>query len=381
MLLMFCARLPMTAMGITLTLYVVSDLGRGYGAAGLVGTATTLGSAIGAPALGRMIDRHGLRPVVAICGISSAAFWISTPYLPYSVLAVVALPAGILAVPVGSLARQMLAALVPEDQRRAAFSLDTIAVETTFMVGPPVGILVLTQVSAAAALTGIGVCFGLTAIALLVMNPPVRGGNEPAHNRADVRPPLRSWLSGKMAASLLIAVGALFTLIGTEVAMLATLRETGDVTWTGLVITLMCVASIIGGVVHGTVKRSLSQSKLMLLLGLLVIPVGLFGQPWWLLAIALIPMNLACAPTLASTTETTSRVAPPQVRGEAMGLQDSATRLGLAIGGPVVGFVIDHSAPAWGFAAAGLGGLLIASLGVLWQIRSRVPAEAEAVEV
>jgi MFS family permease len=381
MLLMFCARLPMTAMGITLTLHVVSDLGRGYGAAGLVGTATMVGSAIGAPALGRMIDRHGLRPVVAACGVSSAAFWISTPYLPYYVLVAVALPAGILAVPAGSLARQVLAALVPEDQRRAAFSLDTISVETTFMVGPSVGILVLTQVSAAAALTGIGICFGLTAIALIVMNPPVRGENEPARNRADVRPPLRSWLSGKMAASLLIAVGALFTLIGTEVALLATLRETGDVTWTGLVITLMCVASIVGGVVHGAVKRSLPQSKLMLLLGLLVIPVGLFDQPWWLLAIALIPMNIACAPTLAATTETTSRIAPPQVRGEAMGLQDSATRLGLAIGGPVVGFVIDHSAPAWGFAAAGLGGLLIASLGVLWQARGRAPAEAAAVEV
>jgi MFS family permease len=366
-------------MGITLTLHVVSDLGRGYGAAGLVGTATMLGSAIGAPALGMMIDRHGLRPVVAVCGVSSAAFWISTPHLPYYALVVVALPAGILAVPAGSLARQVLSALVPEDQRRAAFSLDTISVETTFMVGPSVGILVLTQLSAAVALTGIGVCFGLTAIALIVMNPPVRGENEPARNRADVRPPLGSWLSGKMVASLLIAVGALFTLIGTEVAVLATLRETGDVTWTGVVITVMCVASVVGGVVHGAVKRSLSQSKLMLLLGLLVIPVGLFDQPWWLLAIALIPMNLACAPTLAATTETTSRIAPPQVRGEAMGLQDSATRLGLAIGGPVVGFVIDHSTPAWGYAAAGLGGLLFASLGVLWQVRGRAPVEAVKV--
>jgi MFS family permease len=381
MLLMFFSRLPMTAMGITLTLHVVTDLGRGYGAAGLVGTATMVGSAIGAPMLGRMIDRHGLRPVVAICGASSAAFWISTPYLPYYVLVIIALPAGFLAVPAGSLARQVLAALVPELQRRAAFTLDTISVETTFMVGPSVGILVLTQVSATVALTTIGICFGLTAAALIVMNPPIRGEDEPARHRDDVRPPLRTWLTGKLLASLLIAVGALFTLIGTEVAVLASLRATDDVAWTGLVITVMCVASVIGGVVHGAVHRSLSQSRLMLLLGLLVIPVGLFDQPWWLLAIALIPSNFACAPTLAATTETTSRIAPPQVRGEAMGLQDSATRIGLAIGGPVVGFVIDHSAPAWGFVASGVGGLLIASLGVLLQSRTRAPATPTPVEV
>jgi len=380
MLLMFFARLPMTAMGITLTLHVVSDLGRGYGAAGLVGTATMLGSAIGAPLLGRSIDRYGLRPVVAACGLCTTAFWVSTPYLPYFVLVTIALPAGLLTVPAGSLARQVLAALVPEDQRRAAFSLDTISVETSFMVGPSVGILVITQASSRVALTAIGVCFGLAAIALLVMNPPVRGAAEPARDRAEVRPPLRTWLTGRLIATFLIAIGALFTLVGTEVAMLAALRANGEVSWTGLVITIMCVASVAGGVVHGAVRKSLSQSKLMLLLGLLVIPAGLLDQPWWLLAIALIPTNAACAPTLAATTETVSKIAPTQVRGEAMGLQDSATRLGLALGGPVVGFVIDHSSPAWGFVAAGLGGLAVAAVGFLWHLRSGSSTTAKLVE-
>jgi predicted MFS family arabinose efflux permease len=110
-----------------------------------------------------------------------------------------------------------------------------------------------------------------------------------------------------------------------------------------------------------------------------VTPAGLFDHPWWLLALALIPTNLACAPTLAATTETVSALAPARVRGEAMGLQDSATRLGLAIGSPVVGFAIDHSSPAWGFAAAGLGGLTLASLGVFWQRRCRAADRALAL--
>ena len=73
------------------------------------------------------------------------------------------------------------------------------------------------------------------------------------------------------------------------------------------------------------------------------------------------------------------RIAPPRVRGEAMGLQDASTRLGLAIGSPVVGFAIDHSSPAWGFAAAGAGGLLIASIGLIWRRTSvRVAALVES---
>jgi predicted MFS family arabinose efflux permease len=56
-----------------------------------------------------------------------------------------------------------------------------------------------------------------------------------------------------------------------------------------------------------------------------------------------------------------------------MGLLDSATRLGMATGSPVVGFAIDHSSAAVGFATAGLGGLVIASAGLVLRLRVRLP--------
>ncbi|MDI5978390.1 MFS transporter [Amycolatopsis magusensis] len=368
MLLMFFARLPVTAMGITLTLHVVSDLGRGYGEAGLVGTASTAGSALGAPLVGRMIDRYGLRPVVLVCGTVSATYFLSTPHLPYLALVLVALPAGVLAVPAGSIARQVLSALVPETQRRTAYSLDTVSLEVTFMIGPAAGILLSTQFSSAVALTSIGVLSGVVAALLYLTNPPVRAGHETI---TGTRPPLRSWLSAELTATLLIAVGALFVLVGMELAALASLRENGEVGWTGVVIAVMCVASLAGGIVHGAVHRSLSQVTLMVLLAVLTIPVGLVDSPWWLLALVLVPANVVCAPTIAATTEAVTSLAPVRVRGEAMGLQDSATRIGLALGGPVVGFVMDHSSPGWGFAASGLGGLLLASTGILLRLRFR----------
>ncbi|MBK1785050.1 MFS transporter [Prauserella cavernicola] len=375
-LLMALARLPMTAMGITLTLHVVSELGRGYGAAGLVGTATTAGTALAAPLVGRMIDRHGLRPVVAVCGLVSTAFWVCVPYLPYPVLVVAALPAGALVLPAGSIARQVITALVPPARRRTAYSLDTISLETTFMIGPALGIAVSTQLSSTVALTGIGLTFGLCSAVLYAVNPPIRTQEETSVPRG-ARPRIHTWLSAHLVATLLIAMGALFVLIGTELAALAALRESGDVGWTGAVIAVMCVASLVGGLIHGAVPRSLSQLPLMVLLAVLVLPVALVAEPWWLLALVLVPMNMACAPTLAATTEAVSRLAPASVRGEAMGLQDSASRIGMALGAPVIGFVMDNSQPGWGFVAAGLGGLLFAVVGFLLLRRPARPTPTD----
>ncbi len=377
MALMFLARLPMTMNGVLLTLYIVTGLGRGYGAAGLVGGCVTLGMALGAPLLGRCFDRYGLRPVVAVCGIGTTVFWVAAPHLPFEALAVVALAAGMLSVPAGSLARQVLATLVPLEERRAAYSLDTISIEATFMIGPAAGIAAITTFSPTWTLTALGVLFGGTAFLIWLVDPPIREGAGQAEELGP-RPPLRSWLTGRLLGTLLIAGGALFVLVGTELATLAALRVNGELGVTGLVIAVMCAASIAGGIVHGVVKRSLPQGVLMLLLALLVVPVGLVDHPWWLLMLALIPTNLLCAPTLAATTETVSHLAPAQVRGEAMGLQDAFTRLGLAVGSPVVGFAIDHSSPEWGFVAAGLGGLVIASGGLL---RRRAPAPAPEPEL
>src|SRR4051794_41963971 len=55
------ARVPATAAGVVLTLHVVTTLGMGYAAAGLVATASTVGMAIGSPWRGRAVGRPGPR--------------------------------------------------------------------------------------------------------------------------------------------------------------------------------------------------------------------------------------------------------------------------------------------------------------------------------
>src|SRR4051812_27612259 len=75
------ARIPITAMGLALTLHVVNDLHRGFFDAGLVGAAATIGVALGAPFAGRAVDRLGLRPVVLVTTAAQLVFWVCAPFL------------------------------------------------------------------------------------------------------------------------------------------------------------------------------------------------------------------------------------------------------------------------------------------------------------
>src|SRR5262245_37346034 len=76
---MFFARIPATATMMALTLHVAIGMGRGYGAAGLVGAAATIGIAVGAPLSGRVIDRYGLRTALIVTTIGETAFWATAP--------------------------------------------------------------------------------------------------------------------------------------------------------------------------------------------------------------------------------------------------------------------------------------------------------------
>jgi MFS family permease len=373
MVLIFFARIPMSAAGMILTLHVAVGLSRGYGAAGTVGGAVTIGIALGAPLMGRVVDRYGLRPMLVATTIGEAAFWLTARHMPYPVLLIVGFIGGVAVLPVMSIGRQAIAALVPPDLRRTAYSLDSVSIELSYMIGPAAAVFLATQFSTTTALTAMACGIAAVGLALFLVNPAVRGEQELADDDGE-RPPRRSWLTARMVGVLVVGAGAVFVLAGTEVTIVAQLREQGEIQWTGLVVVVWSAASAIGGAVYGALHRSASQVTLMALLGLLTIPIGLAGGgEWWLIALVLLPAAALCAPTVAATGEAVARLAPVAVRGEASGMQSSAFTLGAAIGAPVVGFVVDHSSPGWGFAAAGIGGVVVAGVAVLLERATRRP--------
>ncbi|MFJ6200035.1 MFS transporter [Micromonospora sp. NPDC092111] len=361
------ARTAITADVMALTLYVVLGLELSYAAAGGVAAALTAGVAWGGPLLGRMIDSRGLRSVLLVTVVAQVVFWLSVPILPYSILLVASFVAGLLMVPVQAVSRQAIAAMTTAEQRRAAFALESVQGELSYIVGPAVVILGAATVSPEVVAWGVGAAILAGGVGIALVNPPMRAEDE-AGATAE-RPPRRQWLSAKMIAALTMGFGTTTLLGGVDLAIVATLRDVGQVSWAAVVVVVFGGSSVVGGLIYGALTRPLPTWLLLGLLGLATIPAGL-ADDWPWLCVAVVGSGLLTAPTLGTVADAVSRLAPPGVRGEVIGLQSSAQSAGFALGSPLVGVVIDLSVPAGGFAAAGLAGLAAALTGYLLSRRS-----------
>ena len=127
--------------------------------------------------------------------------------------------------------------LVTEEQRRTAYSLDSIGVEVSFMVGPAAGVVVATQVSSTVALLGVGVSWSPPGSRSSWSDPPTRSAEADqaaqAVPRRAVAGGVRAWFSPGLAAVLGASAAATLVLSGTDVGVVAVLRDHGAVTLTG----------------------------------------------------------------------------------------------------------------------------------------------------
>ncbi len=368
------ARAPHAATSVVLTVHVVQVLGRGYGAAGLTVAAWTAGMALGAPWRGRVVDRIGLRRALVPSLAAEAVLWSVAPWLPFSALLPVVVAAGALALPVFTVIRLALSVMVAPALRRTAFALDSIGVEASFILGPAIGVVVATQLSTPAAMVGLGWVAALAGAGLMVLDPPTRLANraDPVASSPRARVPVSAALLAVLGASM----GATVVLAGTDVAIIASLRATGELPWVAVVTAAWAVASLFGGLLYGAASRSFPPFPLLLGLGILTVPVGLAVGPV-ALSLAVLPAGLLTAPVITATAEVVTEAVPDQVRGEAMGWHGSALTVGTAVGAPLAGFSIDHGTPAVGFVAVGMVGVVVAGLGLIASVVRR-PAPAAA---
>jgi MFS family permease len=304
--------------------------------------------------MGRLIDRRGMRATMAVTAGVEGVVWAVAPHLSYLWLLGLAVVGGLFALPIFSAIRLSLAAMVPAEQRRPAFALDSMIVELSFMVGPTVAVVLATTLPYGYGLyilaAGLLVCGGL----MWWLNPPTQPEGEPAPSAAPSR---RTWFSRRMVALLAVAVAATFVLSATELAVVATLRGAGVLQWSGLALALWCVYSLVGGLIFGAGRWRVSALGLVGAMAVLTIPIGL-ASAWPLLLLALLPSGLLCAPSMTAATDDLTRIVPAASRGEANGVLSSALTVGVAAGAPFAGVVIDAWGPPWAYAAAGLVGAL-----------------------
>ena len=376
-------RIPIFAGGVLLTLHVVQALGRDYGSAGLVSAAATLCIAVSGPWRGRLLDSKGLRRVVLPSLVVTAICWSIAPFVGYLPLLLLAALAGLFVVPTFSIIRQAVIVAVPDADRRTALSLDSVAVEVSFMVGPLVGVWAATIWPTAWVLFTIEMLGVVAGIGLYLANPVMRaehdvtrrdsgvvgdggrhgvGSTDSGLGEAGANLSRRAWFRPQFLAMCAAAAATTIVLSGSDIAFVAALRAFDQVSLLGPVLAIWGLGSVIGGLVYGMLRRSISAFLLLGGLSLTTIPIAL-APSVWPLAVLGFAAGLLCAPTITATVDQLSRVVPDAARGEAMGWHGSSMTAGSALGAPVAGLAIDQWGWSGGFVAVSLVGLFVALAG------------------
>ncbi len=364
LLLGLLVRIPLFASSVVLTLHVVSTLHRDYGYAGLVSAVATICIAVSGPWRGRLLDRLGLRRVILPSILVTAACWSVAPFTGYWPLLGLAALAGLFVIPTFSIIRQAVIAAVPDDDRRTALALDSMAVEVSFMIGPLIGVWAATLWPTSWVLFGIEVCEVAAGVLMWIANPALRTEATAAAHAESARLPPRQWLTTNFIAVCLAAAAATVVLAGTDLCVVAALRHFDDSALIGAVLAIWGLGSLLGGLIYGAWHRPIPAYVLLGGLSLATVPVGLAPSVLPLTAILFIA-GVLCAPTITATVDQASRAVPAVVRGEAMGWHGSAMTAGSAAGAPLAGVAVDLWGYFGGFLVVGLAGVVIAAVAAL----------------
>lgn len=369
-------RIPLWAANIALVLHVVGHLNRSYVDAGLVTGVASLALAVSGPWRGRRLDRRGLRATVGPALVVEALCWAIAPWIGFWPLIVLVLIAGLFVVPSFSIVRQVMIAAVPLHQRTAALSLDAVAVELSFMVGPIVGVLIATSIPTPLALIVCQFASIGGSLCLWWMNPPLQ---TPGGDLAETRPhvPFRSWITPSVVTILVITLAATIVLTAEDLGIVAALRQAGHSSWIGWELALWGGGSAVGGILYGAAHRHPPASWILFGLGASTALVAV-APNLTAFTILLAISGIFCAPTITATVDHLSRAVPESVRGEAIGWHGSALTVGGAVAAPIIGAMLDAHGWGSGFALGGGIGAAVAIAAFLILRRERATQEAAA---
>jgi MFS family permease len=393
----FLARMPMSMFGLGTVLLIAAVTGR-YGLAGLVAAAGSVCYALAAPRFARLCDRFGqrrvLRPQVAVFGVMTVAFMtLAELRAPLAAVIVPAALAGATMPSVGSMVRARWSVLLAGTGRlHTAFSLESVADEIIFVVGPALVTLLATAVYPAA---GVGAALVLCVTGTLLFAAQRRTQPQPRRPPRQRRPPL-PWRrrDGRIPAvppvpaprrtAIWAAVPGLATLVPVYCfvgAMFATIdlstvgfsAEHGHIAVAGLVLGTYALGSAIGGLWYGArAWRAPLERRFVITLGCTVAGVSTFWlQPGFASLFAVIIVaGMSISPTLIAGYGLIERQAPPERRTEGMTWLSSAISVGVAAGSPLAGHLIDVYGARAGYllaAACGVAAVLtgLAGLGRL----------------
>ncbi|NTV39247.1 MAG: MFS transporter [Demequinaceae bacterium] len=410
------ARMQMGMTGLATFLLVQIEYGS-YATAGAVLGIASVGNGLVAPFMSRLVDAYGqsrvLRPafafgIVARVGLVVAALAHAPAWVLFCVAPFFAVTGS-----QSTLTRARWSHIVPDKHAlNTAFSLESSLEEVLYIAGPALATILATTVASwlpsiiAAATLLVG---GYVFLSLRATEPPARKADAgtvpltmapvidgslhrvgisdlpPARPRR-YRNPFKGHLLVTTPALVITTIifatqGALFASVDASTVALA--DELGHKRWSGVVLAVWALGSLIGGLAYGArVWTGSLASRLLWGVSAAGIGAALFhlAPNLVVLAALMFATGVVIAPTMAIGDGVVHALVPRSRVTEGMAWTRVGLDMGVAAGAWLAGILIDRGGSADGFAvttAAGLAGLVI-MLGA-WRYLRRTRAYDEEV--
>lgn len=361
-------RLPYGMSSLALVLFVHGQT-RSFASAGVVAAAAALTAGLGAPLLGRVVDRRGQTAVllgsvaVHTAGLAAVVL-LGRAGAPVALLAAVAAVTGAATPPLSPCLRALWPVLLGDRGGvRTALALDALIIEAVF-IGGPLAVAVIVAIASPAAALLVAAGFALSGTLLFAAQPPSRDWRTVTQRDRGpsplLAPGIRTLLIGTLGLG--IVFGAL------EVVLPAFGEERGQPGIAGVALAAIAAGSAVGGLTYGaragvtgaragtTGARAVATAEvrpvylaLIALLPFAVAPLLLAESVLALLILAPLA-GLAIAPITAAENELAGAVAPPGTVTEAYAWMLTALVGGVAAGSALAGALIEAS--GWRIALA-----------------------------
>lgn len=364
----FVARLPIAMAPIGIVTMLSQSHG-GYWLAGAVAATFTLGNAIAAPQISRLVDRFGqariLTPTVVVAVVAFGLLMLATRLqwpvwtLFASALAAAAMPS------FPAMVRARWTELFRDrPELNTAFAFESAADELVYIAGASVSVGLSVALFPEAGLLASTLCLATGALAFVLQRatePKARPVEGASHRPAITFRPVQ------IVTAALVFVGAIFATA--EVSTVALTRDFGQPGAASLVIGVYAMGSFIVGLVLGALnlKAPLQRQLLAALAVLLIttVPLLLVGGVATL-AGAIFLSGVAVSPTFITAFGLIERRVPPEVLTEGVTWVMTGIGIGMALGAFVSGWVVDTFGAQNGFwvsIAAAVLALSIVALG------------------
>lgn len=359
-------RMPIGILGLAILLATRASSGS-FGVAGAVAACYLAGLAVMAPVLGRLIDRSGPATILLFCAsafpaaLAALVIALRLEAPQWTAFAFAAL-AGACFPPITVCLRTfMRRRLADEAQLATAYSLESVLIETIFIIGPVLVALFVAYLSADAAVLFAAAC-GLIGTLMFLRSPVL------AHWRIEKR--MTASLVGPLSVrgfvpllAVILAYSGAFGLV--EIGITAFAAEAGKPALAGLILGLMSVGSAAGGLAYGSrswrspLRRQFAL--MLLLMGIGVATLALVANTFLFAALGVVA-GIVMAPALIIQSMLVVKTAPAQYTTEAFTWSTTCLLTGVGLGLAAGGLILETATSAAVFVAAGLVAITAAVL-------------------